>query len=498
VRSLNLFGDARLDSINSQDRAELYSLSAMVYSAINFRALNVSQIPLRVISPEGKPITSGTLPRIFSRQHGFVDQMRRAELSYCTFGYTLFHKLRNAMQQPIGIRWINPTSFMLDADNYRGLQGFRVYASHHQKETGTLIRPHDAVYLNGMDLRDDFDGVAPAEVAFASAAAESELAQTFYAVFRNMAIPAAFIQPTSDYSPKFQPEQATGLARLFRAITQGARNTGRTIISPHRVEIQTLQPPFRDMDTRHISDQVREQVAIAFGIPVELLLPSASNYAQFEGARRTWAHTWLVPHIMWYADGFTAQLASEFGEGWRVEANLDDVPFLKEDMASRVNTVTAQLNAGLITYGVAQKELGLPVIPQLENHLFSASMNAPIPIEQASTLWQTLNGGFSADTIPPLDDETHPFADRPTIGDTTKSWIPDEQYNELRAWKKAIANHGRGYAFEPITIRQDVVEFIEKALEGADDEADMIFANARAWLGQKSIQSTRLDFEGDM
>lgn len=503
MKAFNPFEEFRLDGVSSRERAELYAYSTMVYAATNLRASTVSQVPMRVKDPNGEVITTGLLARMFNRRSGYVDKMRRAETSVCTFGYNLFYKARNGMGIPVDIQWLNPTNYRVDADNYRGLKGFRITTGLAQNETGGVyLEPEDAVYMNTVDLLDDYDGVSPSEVAFASASADVEIAQTIYAVFRNMAIPATFVQPASDSINKATQNDVDLLTRLFRTVTQGARNVGRTLIHPQRWDFVTLQPPFRDMDTRHLTDQVREQVAIAFGIPIELLFASASGYAQFEGVRRSWAHTWLVPHVWWYADAFTEQLANEFGVGYTVEPDLDAVPFLKEDMASRQNVVNSKLQMGLITYGEAQKQLGLEVIPATENMVFSASLNAPVPIEQFASMGQAKPSPESqATTPPPLDDVVHSLPEHPTIGDLKtpiggKSWIPDAQYTELRAWKKK-AGKERNCEFNPQYLRQDVVEFVETALDETDDAPDLIFANAKTWLSLKSIQSTRLDFESD-
>gem|GEM_PF-2095882 len=505
MKMFNPLDEFRLEGISRKEQAELYAYSVMVYAAINFRAVNISQVPMIVKDRNGEKIANGLLPRMFNRRSGYVDKMKRAELSTCIFGYNLFHKATNALNIPIELQWVNPTSYMVDADNYRGLKGFRVTASHTQDETGGYLYPDEVVFSNLLDLSDDFDGISPTEVAFASASADTEIAQTIYAVFRNMAIPATFVQPTSDTANRINDNDVDMLTRLFRSIVQGARNAGRTLVSPKRWEFVTLQPPFRDLDTRHLTDQVREQVAIAFGIPIELLFASASNYAQFEGVRRSWAHTWLVPQALWYADAFTEQLASDFDEGYTVEPDFDAVPFLKEDMASRVNVVNSKLQMGLITYGEAQRQLGEEVIPQLDKMVYSPALNAPVPIETATTMWEKLNGAFApeneAHAPSVLDDSVPVFPERPTVEDLktpmgSKSWIPDTHYAELRAWKKK-AGKERKCDFAPNYLRQDIVEFVEKALDETDDTPDIIFANAKAWLSQKSIQSTRLNFESD-
>lgn len=504
----------RLEHLSSRERADLYATSVITYAAINFRATNVSQIKMRVLR-NGEVVEDGILPYIFSRRSGYVNKMVRAETSVCLYGYNAFYKARNAMMMPVGIDWMNPTTYMIDGDNYRGLKGFRVTSNYTSDETGYYVEPYDVVFQNLIDFLDDFDGIAPAEVAFASASAEAELAQTFYAVFRNMAIPAAYVQPAADtkwQTADRQTEPHNILTSLFRSLVQGSRNAGRTIISPFRAEILTLQPPFRDLDTRNISDQVREQVAIAFGIPIELLFASASNYAQFEGVRRTWAHTWLVPHLHWYADAFNEQLASEFGGEFTIEPDFDSVEFLKEDVASRFNIVNAKLQAGLITYGEAQKQLGEAVTPETEHMVYSSALNAPIPPSELAKLYQTLNGALSPEHNVSGDlqdvstlDESAPVLPRdyPTMADLStplgkKSWIPDAQYDELRAWKKVCANKGRNHDFEVMHLRQDVAEFVVRMLADTDDDTDSIFADAKTWLSQKSIQSTRLDFEMEM
>lgn len=397
----------RVDATTA-DLARLYAISVTVGACADLRADTLAQVPMRVIAPTGEVADDRhPLAALFKRSFNLADLMRRTELSQCFWGHTLLYKHRNTFQVPQRLEWVNP--LLYTPDTVGGvLRGFNVYHGRYKLDAPRHIARRDAIYLHGVDFDDDYDGVAPAERAFLESAIEPERAQTALSLFRNLAIPAAIAQPTADTNARPSKDDRDSFAATLRRVALGALNAGRTIITSARWEWIQLQQPFKDLALSEQAQESRLAVCIAFRVPLELLVPSAANYAQFEGARRTWAHAWLVPQAEWYAAAFTEQLAAEFGAGWRIEPAFEDVPFLKEDTAARVEVVSAKVNGGLLTLAEAQRELGQPPDPHLKD-LYLVPGVGPVPAAEVKNLWRyrvtgapsTFNAGtLSGDPLP--------------------------------------------------------------------------------------------------
>lgn len=492
----------RVTSISRYDRTQLYAASVMAYAAANYRAINMAQVPMQVIRPDGKVINDpnsndyqpdNPLVHIFRPGANYSKLMRRNEYAVCFWGWTLNHIGRNTSSIPVDLMWINPYEVEVDADNYRGLCGFRLGASYYESAlTDHYILPKDAVFLHTMDFRDDFDGVAPAEAAFMYAEADGEIAQTYAATFRNMAVPALFVQPTADYVTEFAQPDADRLSRALRQIAGGAINAGRTLVSPNRVEMERLQPILKDLDLGTVGAHVRDSIALAFSLPIDLLMMNSANLAQAQEARRSWAENWLVPQAQWYADGYTEQLAEKFGEGWRIEPSLDDVPALRENTEQKQRVLTSKLQSGAITYGRYNQELNEEVVPELENMVYIPALQAPVPVSEVPSLWQKLipmqapgvppQGGFSVDPAPPAAAGALPPLPAKAV------WVDDDQYAELKNLFKALKKHGNGYDFQSTVLPGHVISYVKNRMSSGDGH-DVIMQDARVMVASATKQA---------
>lgn len=72
---------------------------------------------------------------------------------------------------------------------------------------------------------------------------------------------------------------------------------------------------------------------------------------------------------------------------------------------------------------------------------------------------------------------------------------------EIAAWQKFTLNRGgkSGRAFEPVSTRGDLADFIESALQDATTKVSTqrVFDSAREKISYRAIQATRLLFEGE-
>lgn len=527
----NYIATNRVDA-TSRDLTRLYATSSTAGACADLRAESVSSVPMRLKSRKTGELAEEDHPlnAIFGGRYAFQDTMRRSELSMYFWGRNLLQKNRNAFYLTKGLTWVNPNIYSLDTLHTSGLRGFRVYASSLYKiEPVSYIPLQDSVYMHEVDFDDDYEGVSPIERAFLEASGEVELAQTILAVFRNMAIPAAIAQPAQDSKPS--EASRNHLVNTLKRMVQGTINAGRTIVSPDRWEWIQLQNPLKDQSLDIVAANARKSIAIASRVPLELIEPSAANYATFEGARRAWGNSWLVPRVKWYAAVFTEQLAREYGSDWEIVPDFDDVPFLKEDEAARVNVITAKLNATVITIGQARKELGDKTDPDPVLDTLYLVQGIPVPKSVLPTLWQyhfapaqppPTNGGFGAfggglgqvpaisgtsALAPAIEAQTPDLQLLPRPSETAIPALPapasavvsKEAALELKNWSIVIGRKGRDYPFKSLVLPQDARDYVQVALFDGDDESD-VFAVARDVLteGVKAYDDTRQAFIAEM
>ncbi|MBN1963824.1 MAG: phage portal protein, partial [Anaerolineae bacterium] len=358
-RSLQQFLATTQELPTSRELVEAYQTSVAVYRAANKQASAVAEVPLKVLRGEDDVPDDHPLARLFSSHLAYLDLVKRIDITLSFWGTCLVEKQRNLSNKLEGLRWVNPNLYGLDVTFTDGLRAFHVQSPYGARLYD--LAPEDAVYLQLIDLNDDFGGVAPAEVAYNFAAVHPELALTMLSIFRNRAIPALLVQPALDEKHDDAgtwTKAARDLMGFLRGAVQGAYNAGRTIVDPRRWEVHQLNQSFEHLKMLDIDEHINRAVAEAWDIPLSLMISGTANRSGQEEDRKGWWQDTLRPRVKWYAMYFTEGVAAEWGEEYRVEPDFSEVAALREDETTRTTVVTAQLNSTAISLYRAQLKLG--------------------------------------------------------------------------------------------------------------------------------------------
>ena len=335
----------------------LYATSPAVKTAVDLRAENLAAVNWELVDAAGEPVRH-PLAKLLGGST-MASTIRQCEVSMCLRGHALIVKQYALLTGELSrLRPLNFNLYSLDKDSEYGLKGFNIVNRSNAAKPINVdyVDINDAIYFHAIDPSDDFDGVSGAEVAFMYGAMNLETATTATAFFQNMAIPALLFQPAADSNMAPTPTEIDSFGAMLRRVAKGVVNAGRTIVQPHRWDVKELQQRFGDLAMSELNDQALQGVFMAFRVPMEMLVPSASGYAQAYEARRSWIQTWLTPTAQWYADEMTEQLLRPFTDEWSIRPNFDKVPGQKEDLAKRVEIINAKVQGGYMDLYTAQKE----------------------------------------------------------------------------------------------------------------------------------------------
>lgn len=533
-----------------RELADLYATSVMVYACATYRARAVAAVPLRLVDGKGEDVPrTEPLARVFHR--GMREIMRRTELTIYFWGRNLLLKRKNPYGLTAGLRWLNPSLWQPETDQDDGLLGFRF-----TQPIGTEVRslqtlpPSQFVYMHTIDFADDFDGLAPAEVAFLEGGLEVEMAMTAVNFFRNRAIPALLLQPAKETAEiagmVHTPEQdnANALASFLRITAKGSQNAGRSIVQPVRWEALTLSQSFKDIAMSELYRENRQQIAIASDIPLELIVPTASNYAQIYDVRRGWYEGWVRPQVEWYAEGFTDQLAIEGAPDWQVVPDFEAVSALKEDAAARQNRVTGRVQAGLLDMGKAAREIDPDQADPILDGLYMVD-GVPVPKEHLREIWRakfggaaqqesapaTVTAGEGAGTAtqveerepvqpprppsategegegegtPPARSAPEPSAEESAAPPPPE--LPSDEYREIRTYVYVTGRKGATYPFEFRTIPRDTAAYaglLRATTAGFLSDEELIAAIRADYTrhhltGEKAYSETALNYRATL
>lgn len=389
VQLFNDFSGLYRPTASNADLDRLYSTSVAIYAAANFWGETASLVKWKVLDKDKQEV-SADVPEVRALRHNMPDILHRSMISEKFRGYNLLYKEPAFNGRTYRLRWMNFNIYMLDEHFQEGLRGFRVYgAGTNTEPIETDYIPRDqAIYWNLIDLRDDFDGVSAAEVAFMYAGVDVEAGTTMLAYFQNMAVPALFIQPAENSKRDPSEREAEDLRTLFRKIVRGAMNFGRTIISPARWEIQQVQSKMEDLKMGEMIGTARESVRVAMNVPKFLLSNEGTSYAEAYEERRQWLNLSFVPHMNKIARSFEDQLIKPRFPDWTVEADFSDVPGMKEELERLTSTIAAQVNTVTLDLYSAQEALGIEPREQLKN--IYMIQGVPVPLDKIPTFYASL------------------------------------------------------------------------------------------------------------
>lgn len=487
------------DDPTSSDLARLYAVSVTAHAAATIRAESVAEIPYQVVDKQGKPLPDHPLQSILQDNHH--DRMLRTELTLCFWGHNLLVKQRMLSRRVTGLEWLNPRLYSKDVSYTHGLRGFRVSAGREQDIATYIARP-DGVFMTGVDFDDDYGGVSPAENAFDMAGVETEAALTALWFLRNRAIPAGMVQPADEgAAPDKQARRR--LQELIQRAVKGARNAGQTIVSSGRWEWVQLQQQFDEIALPELHKVARESVSMSFRVPLDMLLPTTSTYAQAYQADAGWVAHWLKPRCNWYAGIYTLELAREYSDDIRIEP---DFSVIKADEKALTEVAGAQVQGSYLSLYGAQVKVGMPkpderlrdiyVIGGQPRHVEAivqqarAAIAAPLPEPGG-------NGGLSQ--LPSISEPPklppRPLA-APSVTRSAGSEslaapielqvlyevdrLPEAVYKELRDCVRVTARRGVDYNFEAHALPSDVVARV-RLLLATGMEPDGVVADAKAY-----------------
>ena len=216
------------------------------------------------------------------------------------------------------------------------------------------------LHLRGFHPLNDWYGLSPLEAAAYAVDQHNEAGKWNVALMQNGARPSGAIV----YEPKegFGNLDDVQFARVKGEIEeqyQGARNAGRPMLLEGGLKWQEMSLSPKDMDFLGAKHSAARDIALAFGVPPQLLgIPGDNTYANYQEARLAlWEQT-VIPLLRHLRDALNAWLAPMFGAGLELDIDLDEVPALALRREARFRTLTVAVRAGLLTRDEARAALG--------------------------------------------------------------------------------------------------------------------------------------------
>ena len=186
------------------------------------------------------------------------------------------------------------------------------------------------LHLTLMHPLDDHYGLAPLEAAAVAVDTHNAAAKWNKALLDNAARPSGALV-FSGADGVLSDEQFTHLKRELDESYQGARNAGRPLVLEGGLDWKSMSLSPKDMDFMEAKHTAAREIALAFGVPPQLLgIPGDNTYSNYQEANRVFFRATVLPFASRIACSLAHWLSSAFGDV-RLVVDADQIDALASD-----------------------------------------------------------------------------------------------------------------------------------------------------------------------
>lgn len=190
---------------------------------------------------------------------------------------------------------------------------------------------------------DDWYGMSPVEAGAYAVDQHNASSAWIMGLLQNGAQPSgAVIYNPKDGSSSMSDDQFHRLKAELEENHQGARNAGRPLLLEGGLDWKQMGMSPHDMAIIETKYTSARDVALAFGVPPQLLgIPGDNTYANYAEARLAFWEDTVIPLLMRMADDWNQWLAAPFD--LELKPNLDEIPAIVD----KRKTLWTMLDASL-------------------------------------------------------------------------------------------------------------------------------------------------------
>jgi HK97 family phage portal protein len=205
-------------------------------------------------------------------------------------------------------------------------------------EQGAPLPP--ILHLTLMHPLDDHYGLAPLEAAAVAVDTHNAAATWNKALLDNAARPSGALVFAAAENAVLSDGQFERLKRELADEYQGARNAGRPLLLEGGLDWKPMSLSPKDMDFMEAKHTAAREIALAFGVPPQLLgIPGDNTYSNYQEANRVFFRACVLPFANRIGAALAHWLSAAFGEV-RVIVDADQIDALASDRAALWSRIT--------------------------------------------------------------------------------------------------------------------------------------------------------------
>ncbi|MBY0407723.1 MAG: phage portal protein [Rickettsiales bacterium] len=329
-----------MDRNYAQFSQEAYVRNVIAYRAIEMIAVAGASVVFDLMSVGSRGVRKEV------KAHPLLEMMARpnpgqsgAEFFQALYKYRLISG--NAFVQAAGPKDGAPKElYLLRPDRVAIIAGKGMLPAGYRYTAGEVTRDFPVDRVSGMGAvlhvkhfhpLNDWYGLSPVEAAAYSIDQHNQSGAWNQALLQNGARPsgALVVRPDAAAGGVLSEDQYARMKQQIDEQFTGPANAGRPLLLEGGLDWKEMSLTPRDMDFVQAKHASARDIALAFGVPPQLLgIPGDNTYSNLQEARLAlWEQT-VVPLVSATADALSGWMAAKFGERLHLVPNTDDVPAL--------------------------------------------------------------------------------------------------------------------------------------------------------------------------
>lgn len=202
----------------------------------------------------------------------------------------------------------------------------------------------DLLHIKNFHPLSDWYGLSSIEAAAYSIDQHNQAGQWNQALLQNGARPSGAIVVKNDQNQPghINDQQFARLKSMVDEVFSGARNAGRPLLLEGGLEWREMSMTPKDMDFIESKHSSARDIALALGVPPQLLgLPGDNTYANLQEARLAlWEQT-VIPIAENVVDNLNSWLGGFYGYDYELACDTDEISALAERRSAIWNRLAA-------------------------------------------------------------------------------------------------------------------------------------------------------------
>jgi HK97 family phage portal protein len=265
---------------------------------------------------------------------------------------------------PKELHILRPDRVSIVPDNYGNVAGYIYKVNNLEKffSRDKFTGQTKVLHIKNFHPLDDFRGLSSVEAAAFSIDQHNQAAAWNKSLLENAARPsgALVVKNNGPYEGNLSNEQYSRIKEQMEEVFMGSKNSGRPMLIEGGIEWQEMSMSPKDMDFIEAKNSAARDIALALGVPPQLLgIPGDNTYSNMQEARLAFWEETIIPLLDYLTDSLNNWLVPMFGKDLHLKYNVNEI----SGLSARREKIWARIeHASFLSVNEKREMVGLSPI----------------------------------------------------------------------------------------------------------------------------------------